>query len=51
MQPLMAHHQQPPTYFQTNKFTVCFQTIVDAYGIANYREVGVGVGSHKWTHN
>ncbi|XP_063984343.1 V-type proton ATPase 116 kDa subunit a 1 isoform X2 [Diachasmimorpha longicaudata] len=35
----METFEDPPTYNRTNKFTKGFQVLIDAYGIASYREM------------
>lgn len=34
---------QPPTYIRLNKFTRGYQAIIDAYGVAKYKEVNPGL--------
>ncbi|XP_046419903.1 V-type proton ATPase 116 kDa subunit a1 isoform X2 [Neodiprion fabricii] len=35
----MQTFEDPPTYNRTNKFTKGFQALIDAYGVASYREM------------
>ncbi|TDG49055.1 hypothetical protein AWZ03_004540 [Drosophila navojoa] len=40
---ILETKKDPPTYFRTNKFTYGFQVLIDAYGVAEYREVNPGL--------
>jgi V-type H+-transporting ATPase subunit a len=35
----METFEDPPTYNRTNKFTAGFQALINAYGVASYREM------------
>merc|ERR1712142_886392 len=39
----MATTESPPTFFRTNKFTGGFQALINAYGVATYREANPAV--------
>lgn len=39
----MTTHESPPTFFRTNKFTSPFQELINAYGVASYREINPAV--------
>ncbi|KAK0091270.1 hypothetical protein PV326_003494, partial [Microctonus aethiopoides] len=35
---VIQSHEDPPTFHRTNRFTRGFQTLIDSYGVASYRE-------------
>jgi len=39
----MTTKEMPPTFFRTNKYTNAFQALINAYGVAGYREANPAV--------
>ena len=39
----MQTKESPPTFFRTNKYTGAFQALINAYGVAGYREANPAV--------
>lgn len=39
----MTTKESPPTFFRTNKYTGAFQALINAYGVAGYREANPAV--------
>uniref|UniRef100_A0A1B6G1W2 V-type proton ATPase subunit a n=1 Tax=Cuerna arida TaxID=1464854 RepID=A0A1B6G1W2_9HEMI len=40
---ILHTHEEPPTHFRANKFTYGFHALIEAYGVATYREVNPGL--------
>jgi hypothetical protein len=44
----MPYTESPPTFFRTNKFTSAFQALINAYGVATYRQCSRSESTCFW---